>query len=259
MKKDVPLRPTLWRTVRAVLNEQRLRLLRDVFAHDGRFCVRELAKRAGLDEPVASNYLRQLNARGLLGVRRDRIKVFYTTETDRSLPEAVYFQAALRSFLSGRLQKGWELELMTVLRGFAHFNRLAILLCLAKGPATYDELCEAMGVCVKNFYHHLAFLHSAGLADKRFVDGEKIFVLVKPVHPLSICLMEILLADESAEVAYFNPGHHETPDQAEMAVLRKLRHLEGFSGGRWAHKKTMRTRSRRMSDEVIAALEKSEA
>lgn len=244
MKSSVELRPTLWRTVRAVLNEQRLRLLRDVFAHDGEFYVRQVARRAGLDDPIASIYLRQMNARGLLGVRRDRIKVYYNTEPDRSLPEAVSIQSVLRSCVSGPQKKGWELRLMTVLRGFSHFNRLAILLRLAEGPASYAQLCAAMGVCVKNFYHHMHYLRCAGLVDTAFVNGESLFVLVRPEHPVSVCLLKLLLSDAYASAAYFNPGSGRETDRAEKRVLKNLAAHEANSDGRWREKKTMRSRSR---------------
>lgn len=257
MKSSVELRPTLWRTVRAVLNEQRLRLLRDVFAHDGEFYVRQVARRAGLDDPIASIYLRQMNARGLLGVRRDRIKVYYNTDPDRSLPEAVAFQSVLRSCVSGPQKKGWELRLMTVLRGFSHFNRLAILLRLAQGPASYAQLCAAMGICVKNFYHHMHYLRCAGLVDTAFVNGESVFVLIRPEHPVSVCLLRLLLADAYASAAYFNPGSGRETDRAEKRVLKYLAAHEANSNGRWREKKTMRSRSRKLPREVAEELEKT--
>jgi len=224
----VKLRPTLWRTVRAVMNVQRLRLLRDVFAHDGEFCVRQIARRAGLDDPIASTYLRQMNARGLLGVRRDRIKVFYNTEVDRSLPEAVVFQSVLRECLSGRLTKGWERKLMTVMKGFSHFNRLAILLRLSEGPSTYGQLAEAMGVCVKSFYHHLHYLRRAGLVDTSFDGGVRKFILLQPAHPIAKCLLQLLL-DGSRAADYFNPGSGRSTDTAEKRVLKRIRAHETAS------------------------------
>lgn len=257
MEPSVELRPTLWRTVRAVMNEQRLRLLRDVFAHDGEFYVRQVARRAGLDDPIASIYLRQMNARGLLGVRRDRIKVYYNTEPDRSLPEAIAIQSALRACVSRPQKKGWELRLMTVLRGFSHFNRLAILLRLAQGPASYAQLCAAMGVCVKNFYHHMHYLRCAGLVDTTFVNGESLFVLVRPEHPVSVCLLKLLLSDAYASAAYFNPGSGRETDSAEKRVLKNLAAQEANSNGCWREKKTMRSRLRKRKRKIANGLEKT--
>ncbi|MGN0853356.1 MAG: ArsR family transcriptional regulator [Kiritimatiellia bacterium] len=221
MRRNDDLRPTLWRTVRAVLNEQRLRLLRDVFAHDGEFYVRQVAKRAGLDDPIASIYLRQMNARGLLGVRRDHVRVYYNTMPDRSLPEAVAFQAALRASLAGRLAKGWELRLMTVLRGFSHFNRLTILRRLAESPANHVQLSRAAGICAKSVYHHLRYLRCARLVDATTRDGEDVFALVRPENPVAACLLRILLADKFAETVYSNPGSERRMDRAEKAFPRR--------------------------------------
>lgn len=258
MKSEQKLRPTLWRTVRAVMNEQRLRLLRMVFAHNGEFCVRQIARRMGLDEPIASIYLRQMNARGLLGVRRDRIKVFYNTEPDRSLPEAIAFQAALRTSVSGRQAKGWELKLMTVLRGFSHFNRLAILLRLEKGPATYAELMDSMGICVKGFYHHLHYLRCAGLITTVCRGRDRMFMLVRPEHPVATCLMKLLLSERFASAAYYNPGSGRETDRAEKSVLKKLATVEKNSGNRWQKRKTMKSRSRSMKRSIRETLEKSD-
>ena len=47
---ETKLRPTFWRTCRAVMNETRLRLLKAVVESQGKACVVKLAKAVGIDE-----------------------------------------------------------------------------------------------------------------------------------------------------------------------------------------------------------------
>jgi DNA-binding transcriptional ArsR family regulator len=69
MQTLAPLHPTLWRTCRAIANRTRLRLFGLIVRQpDQTVCA--LACRAHLSEAVASQYLRAMEARGLLTVRR---------------------------------------------------------------------------------------------------------------------------------------------------------------------------------------------
>lgn len=227
------LKPTFWRTVRAVMNETRLRLMRVVVEAEGRACVVEIAKSAGVDESLASICLRQLNARGLLGVRRERIKVLYNTESNRSLPESVAFQHALVSMLKGPLPKGWELDLIRKLKAFSHFNRLAIIVRLSKGPATIDDLYASIGVVVKSLYHHLRYLTGAGLVSSERCYGKgTVLRLVQPDHPVVKVMLDILVSDEEAAERYYNPGSMKI-DGASRRVLRKIDRSEGHPKDWW--------------------------
>ena len=70
MDANKELKPTLWRTYRVLANEDRLRLFKAVMENSGNLSVRDYAKMLHLADDVASVYLRQMNARGLLGVER---------------------------------------------------------------------------------------------------------------------------------------------------------------------------------------------
>ena len=71
------LKPTLWRTARALANADRLRLFREVYKSQGAADVTELAEAVELPIPIASTYLRALNARGLVSVVRTGSYVLY--------------------------------------------------------------------------------------------------------------------------------------------------------------------------------------
>ena len=235
MKKtaETKLRPTFWRTCRAVMNETRLRLLKAVVESHGKACVVKLAKAVGIDESLASICLRQLNARGLLGVRRERIKVLYNTEQDRSLPDAVVFQEALVKYLQQDLPDKWELDLIRKLKAFTHFNRLAIIIRLAEGPATIAELYDCVGVVVKSLYHHLKYLTGAKLVEveRRYGEGSVIW-LVPQDHPVVQAMLRIVLAGAKDGQRYYNPGSGAT-DAATRRVLKKVAAAEGNPKANW--------------------------
>lgn len=231
------------------MNPLRLRLLRAVFRFDGEFCVRDFARAMDIPDPIASIYLRQLNARGLIGVRRDRIKVFYNVQQDRSLPDSVRIQETLKTCLSGDLKDGWEEELLVILKAFSHFNRLAILTRLAEGPAMLEDLHAAVGGCVKSMYHHLRFLFTAGLLDGETVCRDAtVFRLCAPTHPLARVLLELTLGSQKRFARYYNPPMGN-PDAASAHILARLDHR-----GTWRQKVKPRTRPGHMPRRVQQAL-----
>ena len=249
------LRPTLWRTCRALMNATRLRMLRLAVEGEGALCVRDYAKGLGLTDAVASIYLRQLNARGLIGVRRDRIKVFYNGELDRSLPDSMALQTALRVFFATDPKRGWESEIMTILRAFSHFNGLAILIRLAEAPATLDDLFRAMGVCVKSVYHHLGFLHAAGLIEEhRAYHRPSSFSLVRPAHPFAETLLKLVLQGADKGEAYYNVGSGRDPDRETKAVLRKIAKAEHDPRKNWRSCGPKRSKRKLMSSQAVKAL-----
>ena len=103
---ETPLKPTLWRTARALANKDRLNLMRLVSTAKGARGVVELAAEAKLPVPTASTYLRALNTRGLISVIRLGPYVYYGTVSDRSLPVAAEIQKSFaRLFAMKNLPK----------------------------------------------------------------------------------------------------------------------------------------------------------
>ena len=226
MNDKTGLKPTLWRTYRVLANADRLRLFKAVIENSGNLSVRDYAKLQGLAEDVASVYLRQMNARGLLGVERSYIKVFYNLNRDRSLPKSVELQEALKAYLTGNLADGWEDELVRIFKAFTHFNRLAMIIRLAEGPATLHELNRAAGIVVKSSYHHLRFLCGAGLINiKREWHHPDIYSLNPPTQPIAKLLLKQTLDDAAAGERHFNQSNRKI-DRESKAVLRKIRKEE---------------------------------
>ncbi len=251
---DVKLKPTYWRTCRALANEDRLRLFKAVVENEGRFSVRQYARLLGLQDDVASVYLRQMNARGLLGVKREHIKVFYNLNRDRSLPQAAELQQTLATYMRGNLPAGWEDTLVRIFKGFTHFNRLAIIARLAKVDATLPELERAAGTIVKSTYHHLRFLYAAGVVDAyRIGRGNSLYYLRKPTHPVTKVLLRQVLGEEHGGSPNYNPVAGR-PDKASRIVLAKIRREEGVTATNWKNRRGTGVSHKRLSPKAQRAV-----
>ena len=178
------LKPTLWRTARALANRDRLNLMRLVSTSKGARGVSELAAKAGLPIPTASIYLRALNARGLISVTRVGPYVYYGTGSDRSLPTAVRIQKSfVRLFALPRLPKDWKDRLIPVLRAYSNPRREALVHALRMiKPIEYSGLYQASGLCETSFLRHLGILMAAGIV----VRGKGgLYTLAKPSNSLA--------------------------------------------------------------------------
>ena len=251
---DVKLKPTYWRTCRALANEDRLRLFKAVVESEGRFSVRQYARLLGLQDDVASVYLRQMNARGLLGVTREHIKVFYNLNRDRSLPQAAELQKTLATYMRGNLPDGWEDTLVRIFKGFTHFNRLAIIVRLAKGEATLPELERAAGTIVKSTYHHLRFLYAAGVVDAyRIGRGNSVYFLRKPTHPVTKVLLRQVLGEAQDGKPNYNPVAGR-PDKVSRIVLAKIRREEGVTATNWKNRRGTGVSHKKLSQKAQRAI-----
>ena len=182
------LKPTLWRTARALANRDRLNLLRLVAISKGEKGVAELAAEAGLPVPTASLYLRALNARGLISVVRSGPYVYYGTGSDRSLPVAISIQKAFRKlFALKELPADWTDRLLPLLRAYSNPRREAIVRIIAmRQPLRYVELHMRSGICETSFLRHLGVLTTAGIVT---LDPNGSYSLAKPRNSLAAAFL----------------------------------------------------------------------
>ena len=159
------LKPTLWRTARALFNRNRLNLMYLVANAKGAKGVCELALEAGLPVPIASIYLRSLNARGLISVVRSGSYVYYGTGSDRSLPVAIAIQGAFRRlFAKKKLPPKWEDLLLPLLKAYSNSRREAMICILSEhSQITYAEFLKRSGISETSFRRHLRVLTNAGI------------------------------------------------------------------------------------------------
>lgn len=181
------LQPTLWRTCRVVACETRLRLLWLLF-ENGELCVGELARRAGMSEPNASNQLRALNARGLIQPRRERMRVLYRAEANSGIDfaprllEALWKCHKLSMPLEGVV---WQAT------AFTHGRRIGIVRALNGGkPLSLDALRDATGMSLPALLRHLKKLEARGFARRR----GRVCRLARPRNPLGRTLLKIAVS-----------------------------------------------------------------
>jgi ArsR family transcriptional regulator, arsenate/arsenite/antimonite-responsive transcriptional repressor len=156
------LRPTLWRTARALANHVRLRLLEHLLRHPSGLTVSEIAHALRLPVPTASLYLRILNARGLLGAQRRGRWVVYRAIPDRTVPEAARLLEALKkAFLSERRSIA---DIFHQLTAFTHPRRAIVVQALGKGDLSLFALSARTGIHRDSLLRHVD-----KLVDRRFV------------------------------------------------------------------------------------------
>lgn len=218
------LNPTLWRTCRVLMNDIRLRLFHAVIINDDTLNVSAFARLLDIPQPVATNGLRALQSRGLLGVRRERYSVYYNLSEDRSLPAATRLRNAFRDFFeTSELADGWTEGMMAMLKAFTHFNRLAMIRRLAKGAATKAELERSAGVVVKTVEHHLRLLVRAGLVEGCSDNGVVgSYRLLPQKHPVA---RELLSQTLGGELDYIN---FAKGTERNLRLLHDKRGSRGF-------------------------------
>lgn len=185
------LRPTLWRTARALANAERLALLRAAVVSGGTTDVARLAEAAGLARSTASGYLRMLNARGLLAVDRRDGRVFYGPGTDRSLPVAAAVQQSfVRYVRKPDLPRDWIERTLPSIRAFSHFRRLALLEDLVRNPGLpQQDLAARSRLCAPVFALHFGTLLRSGFV-RAEPDGS--VSLLRPPPPFATVLLATL-------------------------------------------------------------------
>lgn len=184
-RMNEPLKPTLWRTARALSNPDRLNLMRLVANANGMKGVVDLAAEAELPVPTASTYLRALNARGLISVVRSASFVYYGTKSDRSLPVAIAIQEAFRRlFVRKTLPKDWIARLLPLTKAYANPRREEIVRTVFRHqPIRYHELHRRVGFCETSFLRHMNILLKSGVL-VHDADSST-YALAKPANSLA--------------------------------------------------------------------------
>ncbi len=158
------LNPTLWRTCRVLANKKRLAVLQAVLRSPG-LSVTETADRFGMSVSLASRYLRELNARGLLKATRRGRDVRYWPHADPSVPQATVILEALATTFR-RAKKPVE-YIFWLVTAFTHPRRIAILRALAHGPIDFDRLRASTRMSGAALKRHVRKLSRRGLVCRR--------------------------------------------------------------------------------------------
>ena len=193
------LRPTVWRTVRALANANRLRFLEAVFRAKGKKGVTELASELDLAVPTASIYLRTLNARGLISVMRASSFVFYGDGQDRSLPEARILQHAFAELFASKKEMGkdWPIRIMPTLLAYSYERRIRIIVCLSeRGRCRFADIASATGIPSMSLSRHLRVMRDAKVVE---LDAEDNYRICQPRNNLEHALLSLATGRPSCE------------------------------------------------------------
>jgi DNA-binding transcriptional ArsR family regulator len=145
------LEPTLWRTCRVLTHPVRLQCLR-VLMKQGPMTVSGVAAACAKGTPAISQHLRQLQARGLLAVRREGRCTVYSLSPDPAVGHAADVLAAVTQALK---RGAADSAIRRAMTAFTHPRRIAILLALDGGTASAEHLCAACGVSRPAVHRHL--------------------------------------------------------------------------------------------------------
>jgi DNA-binding transcriptional ArsR family regulator len=155
--------PTLWRTCRVLANRKRLQILA-LLARESRQRVSSVALRLELPLAVASQYLRALEARGLLIVQRVGRRVEYRmapAKTDARHELVVPLRAALRHDTPA------VERLFALATAFTHPRRIEIFRALTTTPQSLGQMQAATRISVRALVRHLAKLQARGFVECR--------------------------------------------------------------------------------------------
>ncbi len=139
-------------------NRQRLRMMCRLDARPNQ-AVSDMAGAMRLPVPVASEYLRALNARGLLQARREGRYVLYRLAPDPLVPQADAMLNALRRSLH---RPDFERRTFSTLTAFTHERRIRIVRVLAGKSMGLYELRRSTGISLPSLLRHLRKLTARG-------------------------------------------------------------------------------------------------
>jgi DNA-binding transcriptional ArsR family regulator len=158
--------PSLWRTCRVLANYKRLQILA-LLARRRFLTVSDAARQVKLSLPTASQYLRALEARGLLACRRVGRQVEYRLADGRSDAPADRIVTALRPAL---VRRGSRLErVFKLATAFTHPRRVEIFRTVAKGADSFAKIQAATSISIPALQRQMEKLEARGLITR--VDG----------------------------------------------------------------------------------------
>lgn len=180
------LHPTLWRTCRVLANRLRLKMLRELLHHPDQ-SVSSVAGRVGVPLTMASQYLRALNARGLLKAKRKGKWVYYRPCGDPCIPGTTILLRAIKQTFS---EQKYPVEtIFHLATAFTHPRRLDIFrVLLVEGPLDASGLRLRIEISRSAMSRHLNKLIRRGFV---WFDGMR-YVSICPKGPLSKALLHIV-------------------------------------------------------------------
>ncbi len=149
------VQPTLWRTCRVLANRKRLQILARLIRQPNQ-TVSALAREMKLSMPAASQYLRALEARGLLTCRRVGLRVEYrptAVATGGAGGEILTLPSVRVSWQSGSRLKRSSKRLATA---FTHPRRVEVFRAFKNDADSFAKIQAATQISAQALSRHLA-------------------------------------------------------------------------------------------------------
>ena len=183
----------LWKTCRAVNNEIRLAMLREIARSPNReLNVLQAGDFVGLKKAAASQYLKQLAEAGFLTVERTG-KFVVCSGKPQDGTAASRIAKALEASFSGPARRGWQAALLVTINAFAHHVRVRIVRAVSEaGHVGFEDLARAAGLPPATLRRQLGILISAGVISAgEDGDGLRDYALARPDDPLVRVLLDL--------------------------------------------------------------------
>ena len=180
------LSPTLWRTCRVLSGETRMALFRRIVETPGQ-TVSALAKAEEISLARASQELRRLQSRGLVGVERSGRFVRYYPEADPLVSSAKPLLRAMQEACA-RYPAAGDRRSTLLAKGVSHAKRMALVQALRAGPLEFGEMQARLDLPEQTLRHHVRFLAEGGWVERQ--EGK--WGLVPGEHPLAMALMKLM-------------------------------------------------------------------
>ncbi|HWM23693.1 MAG TPA: winged helix-turn-helix transcriptional regulator [Chthoniobacterales bacterium] len=178
--------PTLWRTCRVLANRKRLQIFALAIRRPGQ-TVSAAAEHLKLSLPAASQYLRALEARGLLTCRRVGRRVEYRPPSATADDPAREIVTALR-LVFRRKAKPVE-TLFRMATAFTHPRRLDVFRAVKNGADSFDKVQAVTGISRRALLRHLSKLEA-----RDFVKSEiGVYTIANQANPFGRVLAHLAL------------------------------------------------------------------
>ncbi len=161
MRMETPdLRPSLWRTCRALANLRRLELLRILFKSPS-MSVSEVARELEWPESTASKHLRLLNSRGLIQAKRTGRRVLYSPHPNPHISDSTELLEALHTAV---ITTGLSDEVIfQQITAFTHPRRISLVQALGDRVTALQLLSSKTGITEDACKRHLKKLEVRGI------------------------------------------------------------------------------------------------
>ena len=171
------LQPTLWRTCRVLANRKRLQILALLIRQPNQTVV-TVGRQMNLSVPAASQYLRALEARGLLTCRRVGLRVEYRVPATATGTAAAEIVTALQLAFRRRAQ---PIEtLFKLATAFTHPRRIEVFRAVRCGADSFGKLQMATRISARALSRHLAKLEARGFVKNQM----HAYAVANPPHSL---------------------------------------------------------------------------